>query len=151
MLQLSTGGILQYAGRRLCCVLLTVPANQQYDRCNVVSYDQCCEEYKCSAGRKRIVTPDEEVTFTDPMVTSLARAFRWQKLIDEGVYSNVQELARAIGKDMAYVSRITRLTLLSPEIIHGVLTGQLDQIGVEKCKQPFPILWDEQKKFFGIE
>ena len=85
------------------------------------------------------------------MVTSLARAFRWQKLIDEGVYSNVQELARAIGKDMAYVSRITRLTLLSPEIIHGVLTGQLDQIGVEKCKQPFPILWDEQKKFFGIE
>ncbi len=26
-----------------------------------------------------------------------------------------------------------------------------DQIGVEKCKQPFPILWDEQKKFFGIE
>ena len=35
--------------------------------------------------------------------------------------------------------------------IHGVLTGQLSQIGVEKCKQPFPILWDEQKKFFGIE
>jgi len=35
--------------------------------------------------------------------------------------------------------------------ILGVLTGQLNQIGVEKCKQPFPILWDEQKKFFGIE
>lgn len=66
--------------------------------------------------------------------------------------SDVRKLARAIGKDMAYVSRITtRLTLLSSEIIHGVLTGQLDQIGVEKCKQPFPILWDEQKKFFGIE
>ena len=62
--------------------------------------------------------------------------------------SDVRKLARAIGKDMAYVSRITRLMLLSPEIIHGVLTGQLDQIGVEKCKQPFPILWDEQKKFF---
>ncbi|MBR2509056.1 MAG: hypothetical protein IKB71_04850 [Lentisphaeria bacterium] len=44
-----------------------------------------------------------------------------------------------------------RLPLLAPEIIHGVLTGQLDQIGVEKCKQPFPVLWDEQKKFFGIE
>ena len=107
--------------------------------------------FRNCAGRKRVVTTDKEVTFTDPMVSGLARAFRWQKLIDEGVYSNVQELARAIGKDMAYVSRITRLTLLSPEIIHGVLTGQLDQIGVEKCKQPFPILWDEQKKFFGIE
>ena len=74
--------------------------------------------------------------------------------------------------DDAYVSRITRLTLLAPGLsefslvmrfiifvrkrkfnsgIQGVLTGQLSQIGVEKCKQPFPILWDEQKKFFGIE
>ena len=34
------------------------------------------------------------------MVTSLARAFRWQALIAEGVYSNVHELARAIVKDM---------------------------------------------------
>ena len=65
--------------------------------------------FRNCAGRKRIVTPDEEVTFTDPMVSGLARAFRWQALIDEGVYSNVQELARAIGKDRAYVSRITRL------------------------------------------
>ena len=71
--------------------------------------------------------------------------------INDLAMSNVQELARAIGKDMAYVSRITRFTLLTPEIIHGVLTGQLDQIGVEKCKHPFPILWDEQKKFFDIE
>ena len=91
------------------------------------------------------------MTFTAPMTTNIARAFRWQTLIDSGKFSNVQELARAIGKDMAYVSRIIRFTLLSPEIIHGVLTGQLDQIGVEKCKQPFLILWDEQKKFFGIE
>ena len=28
--------------------------------------------FRNCAGRKRIVTPDEEVTFTDPMVTSLA-------------------------------------------------------------------------------
>ena len=39
--------------------------------------------FRNCAGRKRIVTPDEEVTFTDPMVSGLARAFRWQKLIDE--------------------------------------------------------------------
>ena len=72
-------------------------------------------------------------------------------MIDSGKFSNVQELARAIGKDDAYVSRIIRFTLLAPEIIHAVLAGKLDQIGVEKCKQPFPILWDEQKKFFGIK
>jgi hypothetical protein len=31
--------------------------------------------FRNCAGRKRIVTPDEEVTFTDPMVSGLARAF----------------------------------------------------------------------------
>ena len=106
--------------------------------------------FRSCAGRKRIVTQELNSNFNEPIITNLARAFRWQTLIDEGKFSNVHELARAIGKDMAYVSRITCFTLLSPEIIHGVLTGQLDQIGVEKCKQPFPILWDEQKKFFGI-
>ena len=59
--------------------------------------------------------------------------------------------ARTIGDDMAYVFRIPRLTLLAPEIIHGILSGQLDQISVEKCRQPFPVLRDEQKKFSGIE
>ena len=92
--------------------------------------------FRNCAGRKRIVTPDEEVTFTDPMVTSLARAFRWQALIDEGVYSNVQELARAIGKDMAYVSRITRFKLLSPEIIPG------------KCRRNEHRRQNYQQKFF---
>ncbi|MBE6390477.1 MAG: hypothetical protein E7043_10000 [Lentisphaerae bacterium] len=56
------------------------------------------------------------------------------------LYGSLRKFAEVCGR-----------LLLSPEIIHVVLTGQLDQIGVEKCKQPFPVLWDEQKKFFGIE
>ena len=35
------------AAYRLCCVLLTVPANQQYDRYNADQDVQCCEEYRC--------------------------------------------------------------------------------------------------------
>lgn len=54
--------------------------------------------------------------------------------------------------DDAYVSRITRLTLLAPDIIHGILTGTLGKsLGIEMCKKPFPVLWDEQKKFFGLD
>ena len=64
-------------------------------------------------GGKRIITPDSETSFIDPMITNIARAFRWQTLIDEGKFSNVHELARAIGKDDAYVSRIIRFTLLA--------------------------------------
>ena len=108
--------------------------------------------FRSCAGRKRIVTPDSETSFTDPMITNIARTFRWQTLIDEGKFSNVHELARAIGKDDAYVSRIIRLTLLSPEIIHAIIAGTLEKdIGIEQLKQAMPLMWDEQKKMFGME
>ena len=104
------------------------------------------------AGRKRIITTDSEMTFTDPMITNIARAFRWQALIDSGKFSNVHELARAIGKNDAYVSRIIRFTLLAPEIIHAVLAGKINKsISTEKLKQSLPTLWEDQKKMFNIE
>ena len=87
-----------------------------------------------------------------PIITNLARAFRWQALIDSGKFSNVHELARAIGKDDGYVSRIIRLTLFSPEIIHAIIAGTLEKdIGIEQLKQAIPLMWDEQKKMFGME
>ena len=86
------------------------------------------------------------------MITNIARAFRWQTLIDEGKFSNVHELARAIGKDDAYVSRIIRFTLLAPDIIHAIIAGTLEKdIGIEQLKQAMPLMWDEQKKMFGME
>ena len=107
--------------------------------------------FRSCAGRKRIVTPDSETSFTDPMITNIARAFRWQTLIDEGKFSNVHELARAIGKDDAYVSRIIRFTLLAPDIIHAVLAGKINKsISTEKLKQALPSMWEDQKKMFDI-
>ena len=90
--------------------------------------------FRNCAGRKRIITPDSEQNFTDPLIMNLARAFRWQALIDEGRFSNVHELASGVGKDQAYVARVLRLTLLAPEIVHAALTGSLPEgIGVENC------------------
>ena len=95
---------------------------------------------------------DSDATLIDPVIINIARAFRWQALIDKGKFSNVHELARAIGKDEAYVSRIIRLTLLAPEIIHAILTGNLNKsIRTENLKQSLPTLWEDQKKMFGIE
>ena len=73
-------------------------------------------------------------------------------MIDEGHFSNVNELANAVGKDRAYVARVLRLTLLAPEIVHAVLTGNLpDGFSVDRLKQALPVLWSEQKKVLGIE
>ena len=77
---------------------------------------------------------------------------RWQKLIDSGVYRNANELAKAIGKDHAFVARTTRLTLLAPEIIHAVLAGTLQRnIPIENFRKEMPIRREDQKKLFGIE
>ena len=108
--------------------------------------------FRNCAGRKRIITPDSEQNFTDPLIMNLARAFRWQALIDEGRFSNVHELARGVGKDQAYVARVLRLTLLAPEIVHAALTGTLPEgIGVENLRQSMPVLWSEQKNLIGME
>ena len=64
-------------------------------------------------GRKRIVAPDgsELVPTTKPqpdgtLVKALARAWRWQQLLDEGVYASVSEIGDAENISKSYVSRI---------------------------------------------
>lgn len=57
--------------------------------------------FRNCSGRKRIFTPDAEQLLGESLQFNLARAFRWQTLIDEGYFSNVTELANAIGKDSA--------------------------------------------------
>jgi len=44
------------------------------------------------------------------MVKAPARAFRWRKMLDEGVHGTLEDLARAKGLAPSYVSRLLRLT-----------------------------------------
>jgi hypothetical protein len=53
-------------------------------------------------GRKRIVAPDGSAIVPnskpqpdDTLVKAPARAWRWQKLLDDGVYTSVSEIAEA--------------------------------------------------------
>ena len=44
--------------------------------------------FRNCAGRKRIVTQKLNSNFNEPIITNLARTFRWQALIDSGKFSN---------------------------------------------------------------
>lgn len=88
--------------------------------------------------------PNVEYT---PVQLALARAFRWQKMIDEGKFSNIKDLAATIGVDSGHISRTIRLTLLSPKIIHKLLSGELD-LSWDSCRRSFPDSWAEQEKMF---
>ena len=104
------------------------------------------------SGRKRVIFQENDTHEIDPLVMNLARAFRWQALIDAGTYRNTGDLAEAIGKDPAFVARMIRLTLLAPEIVHAILAGTLRRsIPMEKLRKEMPVRRLEQKKLFGIE
>jgi hypothetical protein len=109
-------------------------------------------------GRKRIVAPDGRaiVPTTGPqpdgtLVKALARAWRWQKLLAEGVYTSVSEIGDTENISKSYVSRILRLALLAPDIVEAILAGQTDHaLVLEQLEQPLPGRWDEQRRGLGI-
>ena len=103
--------------------------------------------FKIAGGRTRIFTTDSEHVEYTPVQLALARAFRWQKMIDEGKFSNIKDLAATIGVDSGHISRTIRLTLLSPKIIHKLLSGELD-LSIDSCRRSFPDSWAEQEKMF---
>ena len=108
-------------------------------------------------GRKRIVTPDgsEIVRTAKPQpdgtpVKALARAWRWQRMLDEGIYTSVSEIGDAESISKSYVSRILRLALLAPDRVEAILTGRPDQcIVLERLERPLPTSWEEQWRLLG--
>lgn len=53
------------------------------------------------------------------MVKALSRAFRWQRLLENGTYTCLDEIAKAEKIGPSFVSRVIRLTLLAPEIVEA--------------------------------
>jgi len=105
-------------------------------------------------GRKRIVAPDgSELTPSSKpqpdgtLVKALARAWRWQRMLDEGVYSSVTEISEAERIGKSYVSRILRLALLAPDVVEAVLERRSGQaLMLQKLERPLPACWDEQRQ-----
>ena len=105
-------------------------------------------------GRKRIVAPDgsELAPATKPqpdgtLVKALARAHRWQGMLEKGRFASVRELAENDRVSLSYISRILRLTLLAPDIVEHVLDGHRTP-ELAHLMQPFPVDWERQRKQF---
>jgi hypothetical protein len=80
------------------------------------------------------------------LVKALARAWRWQKLLDKGVYGSVTGIAGAERISKSYVSRVLRLALLAPDLVEAILAGTLDHRAMPgTLGRPIPAAWDEQR------
>jgi hypothetical protein len=102
-------------------------------------------------GRQRIVAPDGSaiVPTTKPqpdgtLVKALARAHRWQRMLDSGDYGTLADLAAAERISRSYVCRVMRLALLAPDIVERILEGQ-PTAGLAQFLEPFPVEWERQR------
>ncbi|NGM24157.1 hypothetical protein G3576_29470 [Roseomonas stagni] len=107
-------------------------------------------------GRKTVVTPvlpgalPLTATRADPaLVKALARAFRYQRLLDEGRYGSISEMAAAEEIERGYLGSLLRLTLLAPAIVEALLDGQEQSLSLPRLLEPFPTSWTEQEALFG--
>lgn len=103
-------------------------------------------------GRKVVVSPDGSVlptaqrhvaTNADPaLLKALGRAFRWKRLLDDGTYASVSDIARAEKLDRTYVGDVLRLTLLAPEVVEAIVDGrQPGIITLPALLRPWPLEW----------
>jgi hypothetical protein len=122
------------------------------DNCLVVQVPLRTEQ---RAGRREIIAPagiDHPTSDRTPtnhslaLALTLARAHRWQRLLESGRYTTIGELAREVGLDNSYLARMLRLTLLAPEIVEAVLEGmEPDGLSLAKLYR-LPVVWEEQRR-----
>jgi hypothetical protein len=104
-------------------------------------------------GRKLVVTPDgaagrapQRARIDNSLIKALARAHRWKRMLDDGRYGSVSELAAAERLDRGYLGRILMLTLLAPDIVEAIMYGrQSVELGVHVLREGFPVEWGEQR------
>lgn len=99
-------------------------------------------------GRKTIVTPMNDgvapvSTRADPgLVKALARAFRYQRMLDQGRYGSMTEMAASEKIDRGYLGRLLQLTLLAPDNIAAILDGtQDDELTLPSLMAGFDEIW----------
>jgi hypothetical protein len=86
-------------------------------------------------------------TRADPaLMKAVARAFRYQRLLDEGRYAWISEMAAAERIERGFLGSLLRLTLLAPDIAEAISTGQhLDELTLSRVLEPFPTCWAAQR------
>jgi hypothetical protein len=106
-------------------------------------------------GRKAIIAPDGTdlgqraatvsafPTRGDPtLVKALARAHRWRRLLENGTYATVRDMANAEKVNETYICRVLRLTLLAPDVVEAILEGQeKPDVRLPALLKAVPVVW----------
>ncbi|GAB4362512.1 MAG: hypothetical protein Kow0026_26390 [Oricola sp.] len=100
-------------------------------------------------GRKEMQLPEgatQSQRTDSALIKALARAFRWKRMIESGEYTTIADLAEREGIAPSYMTRVLRLTLLSPDIVEAILDGkQGPEVTLARVMEPLPVEWSKQR------
>ena len=106
-------------------------------------------------GRREIILPPGGDTSVGPepnraLVLALARAWRWQEMLDSGEVGSVDELALQLHLGPTYVARTLRLTAVAPNLVEAILAGdEPDGLSLRKLAADLPVDWAEQERLLA--
>jgi hypothetical protein len=114
-------------------------------------------KFRIRGGKTVMVLPDgtraierKDAIVDSTMVKIIARGHRWHRLLSDGAYPTIEDLAAAEKINPSYVSRVTRLAFLSPVITEAILEGkQPANLTMKDLLAPFPADWSMQDGHFG--
>ena len=102
------------------------------------------EAFTVEARRERLMKAAAQDT---PLMRALGLAHHWQRLMDEGRFASITEIAEAEGFDLGRASRIARLAQLAPSIVEACATGVAAGVTLESVsRRAIPQRWDEQRE-----
>jgi len=113
---------------------------------------------KKRGGRREVILPQAfasdnpmHPSHQEALVVAIARAHRWQKLLDEGKFESISELAREVGLDVSFAARLMRLTLLAPDIVEAILMGEEPSgLSLTMLTKVRSVIWTEQRMELGF-
>jgi hypothetical protein len=111
------------------------------------------------SGRCVITTTEDAMKAVEPhgsmpdttLMSALAKAFHWQRLLDRGVVYSGTEIARKENMDLATVNEILRLTLLDPRIVESILRGRQPVRLTMNWFNSNPIPWEWEQQHRKIQ
>ena len=72
-------------------------------------------------------------------------------MLEWGEFATIAELAEREGIAPSYMTRVLRLTLLSPDIVEAILDGkQGPEVTLAQLLEPSPIIWQPQNRRFSL-
>jgi len=106
------------------------------------------QEFAVEASREheaRVVAQDSA------LVRALGLAHHWQRLLDEGRYRTITEIAAAEGMDLGQASRVAQLARLAPKLVEVCVARGPHALSLEPfVRRKLPTLWAAQQEMIAV-